>query len=199
MRAAISSTSCSASPSHRARNFKSTKPIMRRRLLQAAPMRSQLQGWGAKLFPQQVAPRQSLTEERPHEHLLSSPQSLASFGSVSLHPFAWTEHGLRHRASQPLSSPRCRPSLTASGTGTACYLSWFAVELCPVSVQHSILALSILFSLAYIHFYAPELDQVAGSLPPYPDPMRRTDLYLVAGELHHQLKPLTSSHSHSVL
>ncbi len=51
---------------------------------------------------------------------------------------------------------------------------------------------SILFSLAYVHFYAPKLDQVAGSLPPYPDPMRRADLFLVAGELHHQLRPQPS-------
>ncbi len=54
------------------------------------------------------------------------------------------------------------------------------------------LIFSILFSLAYVHFYAPKLDQVAGSLPPYPDPMRRKNLFLVAGELHHQLKPQPS-------
>jgi hypothetical protein len=54
------------------------------------------------------------------------------------------------------------------------------------------LVFSILFSLAYIHFYEPNLDQVASQLPPYPDPFRRKDLFLVAGEVHQQLKPLPS-------
>ena len=54
------------------------------------------------------------------------------------------------------------------------------------------LIFSILFSLAYIHFYEPRPDQIAGALPPYPDPRLRDDLYLVAGELHHQLKPQPS-------
>jgi hypothetical protein len=51
---------------------------------------------------------------------------------------------------------------------------------------------SILFSLTYIHFYEPKPDQIAGALPPYPDPRLREDLYLVAGEVHRQLKPLPS-------
>ena len=54
------------------------------------------------------------------------------------------------------------------------------------------LVFSILFSLAYIHLYEPKPDEVAGRLPPYPDPLTREDLFLVAGELHHQLKPLPS-------
>jgi hypothetical protein len=54
------------------------------------------------------------------------------------------------------------------------------------------LVFSILFSLAYIHLYEPKPDEVAGPLPPYPDPLTREDLFLVAGELHHQLKPLPS-------
>jgi hypothetical protein len=54
------------------------------------------------------------------------------------------------------------------------------------------LVFSILFSLAYIHFYEPNPDQIAGALPPYPDPRLREDLFLVAGELHHQLKPKPS-------
>jgi hypothetical protein len=54
------------------------------------------------------------------------------------------------------------------------------------------LVFSILFSLAYIHLYEPKPDEVAGQLPPYPDPLSREDLFLVAGELHHQLKPLPS-------
>ena len=51
------------------------------------------------------------------------------------------------------------------------------------------LIFSILFSLAYIHFYEPRPDEVAGQLPPYPNPLLREDLFLVIGELHRQLKP----------
>jgi len=54
------------------------------------------------------------------------------------------------------------------------------------------LAFSILFSLAYVHFYQPKLDQVAGPLPPYSDPLSREDLELIVGEVHHPLKPKPS-------
>lgn len=54
------------------------------------------------------------------------------------------------------------------------------------------LAFSILFSLAYVHFYAPRLKEASGPLPSYPDPMMREDLFLVLGELHHQTKPKPS-------
>jgi hypothetical protein len=54
------------------------------------------------------------------------------------------------------------------------------------------LVFSILFSLAYIHFYEPKPDQIAGALPPYPEPRLREDLFLVAGEVHRQLKALPS-------
>ena len=33
------------------------------------------------------------------------------------------------------------------------------------------LVFSILFSLAYVHFYAPKPNEVSGPLPPYPDPL----------------------------
>ncbi len=49
------------------------------------------------------------------------------------------------------------------------------------------MVLSILFSLAYVHFYAPERNPAAGPLPPYSDPLQRESLELVLGELHHQL------------
>jgi hypothetical protein len=51
------------------------------------------------------------------------------------------------------------------------------------------LLISILLSLAYVHFYAPDLNTDAGPLPPYPDPRSRRDIFLIAGELHHQLRP----------
>jgi TraM recognition site of TraD and TraG len=55
------------------------------------------------------------------------------------------------------------------------------------------LGFSILFSLAYIHLYEPRLGEVAGQLPPYPDPLMRGDLFLVVGELHQQLRPRPSA------
>jgi len=54
------------------------------------------------------------------------------------------------------------------------------------------LILSILFSLAYIHFYEPRPDRLAGALPLYPHPRHRAELYLIAGEVHHPLKPAPS-------
>lgn len=51
------------------------------------------------------------------------------------------------------------------------------------------LAFSIFFSLAYVHLYTPRLEQIAGMLPPYPDPLERQELQLIVGEVHHQLKP----------
>ncbi len=51
------------------------------------------------------------------------------------------------------------------------------------------LLFSMLFSLAYVHLYAPRHEQVAGPLPPYPDPLLREELELIVGEVHHQLKP----------
>ena len=53
---------------------------------------------------------------------------------------------------------------------------------------------SILFSLAYIHLYEPRPEEIAGALPPYPDPRLREELFLVAGEVHRQLKPLPSAY-----
>ncbi|MDT8069484.1 MAG: TraM recognition domain-containing protein [Terriglobia bacterium] len=55
---------------------------------------------------------------------------------------------------------------------------------------------SILFSLAYVHFYAPDLNQSAGRLPVLPDPRTRRDLFLVVGEIHQQLKPEQSPAPH---
>jgi hypothetical protein len=54
------------------------------------------------------------------------------------------------------------------------------------------LVFSILFSLAYVHFYAPKLNEVSGPLPPYPDPLLRDELEVIVGELHHRLKPKPS-------
>jgi hypothetical protein len=52
--------------------------------------------------------------------------------------------------------------------------------------------LSIISSLAYVHFYAPDIDKTEGALPPYPDPLTRQDLFLIPGELHLQLTPQPS-------
>jgi hypothetical protein len=58
------------------------------------------------------------------------------------------------------------------------------------------LVLSILFSLAYVHFYVPELNRTAGALPWFPDPRTRRDLYMVIGEVHQPLKPVPSPAPH---
>jgi hypothetical protein len=55
------------------------------------------------------------------------------------------------------------------------------------------IAVSILLSLVFVHFYAPDINRTAGPLPSYPDPLSRQDLFLIAGELHHQLRPEPSS------
>jgi TraM recognition site of TraD and TraG len=47
---------------------------------------------------------------------------------------------------------------------------------------------SILFALAYVHLYVPDLVPTAGRLPVFPVPEERRDLYLIIGEAHHQLK-----------
>jgi hypothetical protein len=54
------------------------------------------------------------------------------------------------------------------------------------------LVFSILFSLAYVHFYTPRGKEISGALPPYPDPITRENLFLVLGELHHQTRPKPS-------
>ena len=48
---------------------------------------------------------------------------------------------------------------------------------------------SVLLSLMYVHIYRRETEAAAGSLPPLPDPMKRHDLALILGEIHHQLRP----------
>ncbi len=54
------------------------------------------------------------------------------------------------------------------------------------------LGISILFSLAYVHFYKGQIERAAGALPPCPDPRTRANLALVVGEVHRQLVPQPS-------
>jgi hypothetical protein len=54
------------------------------------------------------------------------------------------------------------------------------------------LACSMIFSLLYVHLYRSEQELAAGSLPPYPNPMTRTDLSLIVGEVHRQFVPTPS-------
>jgi hypothetical protein len=48
---------------------------------------------------------------------------------------------------------------------------------------------SILFSRLYVHLYVPTPQEKAGSLPVFPTPDLRAELYLIVGESHHQLEP----------
>jgi hypothetical protein len=50
------------------------------------------------------------------------------------------------------------------------------------------LILSMCISLAYIHFYEEETAETLGTLPEYPEPRYRRDLFLILGELHHQFE-----------
>jgi hypothetical protein len=49
------------------------------------------------------------------------------------------------------------------------------------------LMLSMCLSLLYIHFYEEETAETLGTLPEYPEPQYRQDLFLILGELHHQI------------
>jgi len=49
------------------------------------------------------------------------------------------------------------------------------------------LLFSMGFSLLYVHLYKSELELNPGSLPPYPDPRKRSDLSLILGEVHSRL------------
>ena len=54
------------------------------------------------------------------------------------------------------------------------------------------LVFSMLFSLVYVHLYRADMEQIAGALPPCPDPFIRQELSLVVGEVHRQLVPRPS-------
>jgi hypothetical protein len=58
------------------------------------------------------------------------------------------------------------------------------------------LLISMALSFIYVHFYAPDLKHQPGPLPEYPDPRFRRDLFLVVGEVHHRLKPVSSPAPH---
>jgi hypothetical protein len=46
---------------------------------------------------------------------------------------------------------------------------------------------SMLGSFAYVHLYESKQEMCAGSLPPYPDPSSRSELFAVLGEVHERL------------
>lgn len=56
------------------------------------------------------------------------------------------------------------------------------------------LMLSVCFSFVYIHFYKEETAEILGNLPEYSDPRHRQDLFLILGELHHQLEATPAAH-----
>ncbi|WP_260706560.1 type IV secretory system conjugative DNA transfer family protein [Edaphobacter flagellatus] len=49
------------------------------------------------------------------------------------------------------------------------------------------------FSLLYVHLYKSELELNPGALPPYPNPQKRNDLFLILGEVHSRLLPRASA------
>lgn len=54
------------------------------------------------------------------------------------------------------------------------------------------LACATIFSLLYVHLYRSDDEEDAGSLPPYGDPRRRANLFLIVGEVHGQFVPAPS-------
>ena len=53
---------------------------------------------------------------------------------------------------------------------------------------------SITFSLLYIFFVRQERRYPMNALPPYPEPRKRDDLFLIIGELHHPRHPVPAEH-----
>ena len=53
---------------------------------------------------------------------------------------------------------------------------------------------SISFSLLYIFFVRHERRYPMNALPPYPEPRKRDDLFLIIGELHHPRQPVPAEH-----
>ena len=49
----------------------------------------------------------------------------------------------------------------------------------------SLLMLSTCFSLPHIHFYEEQTAETLETLPEYPEPQYRQNLFLILGELHH--------------
>src|SRR5216684_3919138 len=47
----------------------------------------------------------------------------------------------------------------------------------------------LMLSTVYVHAYKPASGAAAGKLPPYPEPRRRDDLFVVLGETHRQMEP----------
>lgn len=56
------------------------------------------------------------------------------------------------------------------------------------------LMFSMCFSLVYIHFYEEETAEILGTLPEYPEPQYRQNLFLILGELHHQIEATPAAH-----
>src|SRR4029077_4514529 len=56
------------------------------------------------------------------------------------------------------------------------------------------LMLSVCLSFVYIHFYEEETAETLGTLPDYPEPQYRQDLFVILGELHHQIEATPAAH-----
>jgi hypothetical protein len=56
------------------------------------------------------------------------------------------------------------------------------------------LILSVCLSFVYIHFYEQETAQTSGKVPEYPEPQHRHELFMILGEVHHQLEAAPAAH-----
>src|SRR5207249_3774080 len=57
-------------------------------------------------------------------------------------------------------------------------------------------AYSLLTSFLYLFVYSQHRKSKGNSLPPYPDPRRREELFMVVGEVHHPTKPVSAENPH---
>jgi len=90
----------------------------------------------------------------------------------------------------PVADPLFRYAALQRPSIYVAFVSSFAIFL----FTTPFLMLSMCFSLLYIHFYEEETAETLGTLPEYPEPQYRQDLFLILGELHHQIEATPAAH-----
>ncbi len=90
----------------------------------------------------------------------------------------------------PVADPLFRYAALQRPSIYLAFVSSFAIFL----FTTPFLMLSMCFSLLYIHFYEEETAENLGTLPKYPEPQYRDNLFLILGELHHQLEATPAAH-----
>jgi hypothetical protein len=89
----------------------------------------------------------------------------------------------------PVADPPFRYAALQCPTVYVAFVWSFAIFL----FTTPFLMLFMCFSLLYIHFYEEESAETLGTLPDYPEPQYRQDLFLILGELHHQIEAIPAA------